>query len=292
MVRQDRSAPRMVCGPSRDPGWSGSRRVACERGPLRRQGHRQPLVLRLGCAVFHGCAANRASASCPHEGPWRHGRVQSRGHGRRTLHCHADIRRLGLDYRSERCCLRLRLSVGAPCRSARAEGGALWLDHQPGSLENPGPAPARGLQLEPDQYGMAGQRRSGHRPRSQRRLHGISVVVRNRDVLRASAYGDRRLRAGQADAALAAQPVGQGERQRPDRARDHARRGGVESRKYAGDRAVRPDGRQGIRMDGRSGVRERDVSRNEERVSIGCWARWIRTRTCSRKGTESWRFTA
>ena len=39
-------------------------------------------------------------------------------------------------------------------------------------------------------------------------LHGVSVVVRNRDVLAASADGDRRLRAGQADAALAAQPVG------------------------------------------------------------------------------------
>ena len=36
-------------------------------------------------------------------------------------------------------------------------------------------------------------------------------------------------------------------------------------RKYPGDRAVRPDGRQGIRMDGRSGFRERDVSRDEER---------------------------
>ena len=45
-------------------------------------------------------------------------------------------------------------------------------------------------------------------------------------------------------------------------------------------------------MDGRSGVCERDVSRHEERVSTGCWARWIRTRTCSRKGTGSWRFTA
>ena len=78
----------------------------------------------------------------------------------------------------------LRLSVGAPCRAAGGEGGALWLDHQPGPLENPGPAPARGLQLEPDQHGVAGQGRSGHRPRSQRRLHGISVVVRNRDVLR------------------------------------------------------------------------------------------------------------
>jgi hypothetical protein len=40
-------------------------------------------------------------------------------------------------------------------------------------------------------------------PRSQRRLHGISMVVRNRDVLAAGAHGNRRLRAGQADVALA-----------------------------------------------------------------------------------------
>ena len=40
MVRQDRSAPRMVCGSSRDPGWSGCRRVACGRWHLHRQGQR------------------------------------------------------------------------------------------------------------------------------------------------------------------------------------------------------------------------------------------------------------
>ena len=40
MVRQDRSAPRMVCGSSRNPGRSGCRRVACERWRLHRQGQR------------------------------------------------------------------------------------------------------------------------------------------------------------------------------------------------------------------------------------------------------------
>ena len=209
------------------------------------------------------------SSTCdPNERPRRHGCVQSHGHSRRTRHFHADLRRLGLDHRPERCRCRLRLSGEAPCRPPGGEGGALWFDHQPGPHKNPGSAPARGLQLEPDQHGVAGQGRSGHRPRSQRRLHGISVVVRNRDVLTASAHRDRRFRTGQADVALAAEPVEQGERQRPDRARDHARRRGIESRKYAGDRAVRPDGRQGIRMDGRSGFCERDVSRHEERYRL------------------------
>ena len=40
MVRQNRSAPRMVCGSSRDPGWSGCRRLACGRWRLHRQGQR------------------------------------------------------------------------------------------------------------------------------------------------------------------------------------------------------------------------------------------------------------
>ena len=110
--------------------------------------------------------------------------------------------------------------------------------------------------------------RSGRRPRARGRPDGVSLVVRHRDLLAPGAHGDRRLRADEAEPPPAPALLGQDQRQRPDRPRDHHRGSGLEPRQQPGDGAVHHDGREAGRLERRSRVRAGDVPRDAARADL------------------------
>ena len=183
-----RPAPGVVLRADRDHRCAGHGRVARRRPALRRTGRPASVVLRLGGArtrrrgdpqhwMWSRAVANSARAGSEHRVSLAAGRL------RRPR---VRLRRLGVLGGGGAAGLPVRRRE--PGRAARAKEGAARRVARAGAGAHPRPPAAGGLRLGADQHGLAGARRPRRRARALGRRHGVSLVVRHRDLLPAGAH--------------------------------------------------------------------------------------------------------
>ena len=250
--RQDRAQPGVVLGEDRHHRCARHRRRGGPAIASSSAGTRGTTGTSCGAPPKRAMARPVTPRMSPDGRHRRHGTARLPRRGRRRPHRRPDIHLRRIRRQRSRRAPHLPLSRRESRAAAGEETAALRRAAPAGQGARPRHPAAAGLRLGPDQHGMAGQGRSGHRPRARGRPDGVSLVVRHRDLLSPGPHGDRRLRARRSRPSACSGATRTDQRQRTDRPRDHHRGGDLQSRQQPGDGAVHHDGREAGGLERRS----------------------------------------